>query len=159
GDIKIASRNERINYDIKFDRLNYGRTTFYGTTLNGSAAKDSILFNVLTQDNKAKDWFGLKASLYAKDKTYSFSLKDSVLLNYERWEVAGDNYIKYSPEGLIIHDFMISNDTATISINSRQQIAESTSDVIINNFNLKSVSSILNNDTVFVSGIMDANLE
>jgi hypothetical protein len=159
GDINIASRNERINYDIKFDTLNFAKTTFYGTHLDGSAAKDSVLFNVITQDNKAKDWFGLKASLYAKDKTYSFSLKDSLLLNYERWEVAGDNYIKYSPEGLIIHDFMISSDTAHIFINSRQEIANSTIDVLIDNFNLKSVSSVLNNDTVFVSGILDANLE
>ncbi|MEO6541877.1 MAG: hypothetical protein ABIN74_12820, partial [Ferruginibacter sp.] len=159
GSINLASKNERINYDIKFDTLNYAGTTFYGTQLNGSAAKDSILFNAITQDNKAKDWFGLKASLYAKDKTYSFSLKDSLLLNYERWEVARDNYIKYSPEGLIIHDFMISSDTSTIFINSRQEIANSTIDVLIDNFNLKSVSSVLNNDTVFVSGVMDANLE
>ena len=159
GDINIASKNERINYDIKFDTLDYAATTFYGTKLNGSAAKDSILLNAITQDNKAQDWFGLKASLYAKDKTYSFSLKDSLLLNYERWEVAGDNYIKYSPEGLIIHDFMISSDTARIFVNSRQEIPNSTIDVLISNFNLKSVSSVMNNDTVFVSGIMDANLE
>ncbi|MEO6252274.1 MAG: translocation/assembly module TamB domain-containing protein [Ferruginibacter sp.] len=159
GDINIASKNERINYDIKFDTLNYTGTTFYGTVLDGSAAKDSILFNVITQDNKAKDWFGLKASLYAKDKTYSFSLKDSLLLNYERWEVAGDNYIKYSPDGLIIHDFLITSDTSRIFVNSRQEIANSTIDVLINNFNLKSVSSVLNNDTVLVAGIMDANVE
>jgi translocation and assembly module TamB len=159
GDINIASKNERINYDIRFDTLNYAKTTFYGTVLDGSAARDSILFNFITQDNKARDWFGLKASLYAKNKTYSFSLKDSLLLNYERWEVSGDNYIKYSPEGLIIHDFLITSDTSRIFINSRQQIANSTIDVLIDNFNLKSVSSVLNNDTVFVSGIMDANLE
>ncbi|MBK6634175.1 MAG: hypothetical protein IPG38_07510 [Chitinophagaceae bacterium] len=31
--------------------------------------------------------------------------------------------------------------------------------MIIDNFNLKSISAILNNDTVFVSGVMDAKME
>jgi len=159
GNVNIASKNERINYDVKFDTLNYASNTFYGTRLNGSAANDSVLISVITQDNKAKDWFGLKASLYVKNKNYSFRLKDSLLLNFERWRVASDNYISYSPSGLIIHNFVITSDTSKISVNSRQETPNSPIDVAIDNFNLKSVSSIVNNDTVFVSGIMDAKLE
>jgi len=159
GDINIASKNERINYDVKFDTLDYASNTFYGTRLNGSAANDSVLINAITQDNKAQDWFGLKASVYAKNKNYSFRLQDSLLLNYERWRVASDNYISYSPAGLIIHNFVITSDTARISVNSRQETPNSPIDVAIDNFNLKSVSSIINNDTVFLSGILDAKLE
>ena len=157
--IDVASKNERINYDVKFDTLNTASNIFYATRLNGSAANDSIIIHAQTQDNKAKDWFGLKASLYAKDKNYSFRLKDSLLLNYERWNVATDNYISYSPSGLIIHNFIVTSDTSKISINSRQEIINSPIDILIDNFNLKSISSILNNDTVFVSGVMDAKME
>jgi hypothetical protein len=159
GNINMASKNERINYNVKFDTLHVATNTFYATTLNGSAAHDSIMINAITQDNKAKDWFGLKASLYAKDKNYSFRLQDSLLLNYERWNVTKDNYISYSPNGLIIHNFVVTSDTSKISINSRQEIANSPIDIAIDNFNLKSISSILNNDTVFVSGVMDAKME
>ena len=159
GTINIASRNERINYNINFDTLNYATNTFYGTRLNGSAANDSILISALTQDKKAKDWFGMKASVFAKNDNYSFRLQDSLLLNYDRWKVASDNYISYSPQGLIIHNFSISNDTAKILINSRQEIVNSPIDIAIDNFNLKTISSIINNDTVFVSGIMDAKME
>jgi len=159
GVINIASKNERINYDIKFDTLNLAPNTLYGTRFNGSAANDSILLNAVTQDSKAKDWFGLKGSLYAKDKNYSFRLKDSLLLNYERWRVASDNYISYSPQGLIIHNFVVTSDTSKISITSRREIVNSPIDILIDNFSLKSISSILNNDTIFVSGVMDAKVE
>ncbi|MEP7238756.1 MAG: translocation/assembly module TamB domain-containing protein, partial [Ferruginibacter sp.] len=159
GSISLASKNERINYNINFDTLHYATNTFYGTRLNGSAAHDSILISALTQDNKAKDWFGLKASVFAKDDNYSFRLRDSLLLNYERWKVAPDNYISYSPGGLIIHNFSITSDTSKIFINSRQETANSPIDIAIDNFNLKTISSIMNNDTVFVSGIMDAKME
>lgn len=159
GNINIASKNERINYDVKFDTLDLASNTLYGTRLNGGAANDSVMMNAITQDNKATDWFGLKASLYAKDKNYSFRLKDSLLLNYERWNVPSDNYISYSPQGLIIHNFVITSDTASISVNSRQEVVNSPVDIEIDNFNLKSISSILNNDTVFVAGVLDAKME
>ena len=159
GSINIASKNERINYDVKFDTLNVASNTFYGTRLNGGAANDSIMINAITQDNKAKDWFGLQASFFAKGKNYSFRLKDNLLLNYEKWSVATDNYISYSPNGLIIHNFLLTSDTAKISINSRQQIVNSPIDINIDNFNLKSISSIMNNDTVFISGVLDAKME
>ncbi len=159
GKASIQSRNERINYAVNFDTLDTGGNTFYGTTLNGSAANDSLLVSALTQDNRKQDWFGLKASVYAKNDVYSFRLVDSLLLNYERWNVAGDNYINYSKEGLVIHNFSISSDTSRIFINSRQPVANSPIDIQIDNFNLKSISSILNNDTVLVAGIMDATGE
>ncbi len=158
GNIILASKNERINYDISFDTLNYASAMLFSTKLNGSAARDSILINAITQDNKAKDWFGLKASFFAKNDHYTFRLKDSLLLDYERWNVAADNYINYSPEGLIIHNFSITSDTAKILINSRQETANSPIDIAVDNFNLKSISSILNHDTVYVSGILDAKL-
>lgn len=159
GTVNIASKNERINYDVKFDTLNVSSTIFYGTRLNGSAANDSVVISAITQDKQAGDWFGLKGSLYAKDKNYSFRLQDSLLLNYERWRVAPDNYISYSPEGIIIHNFALTSDTARIFINSRQEVPNSAIDIAIDNFNLKSISSVLNQDTVFVAGILDAKLE
>ena len=159
GSIDISSRNESINYAVNFDTLNYAYKTFYATRLNGSAANDSVALHMITQDDKKKDWFGLNASLFAKDETYSFRLKDSLLLNYEKWNVATDNYINYSPAGLVIHNFSINSDTAKILINSRQATANSPIDIAIDNFNLKSISSIISTDTLLASGILDAKME
>lgn len=159
GSVNLSSKNEHINYDISFDTLNYSSTTLYGTILNGSAANDSLLISAVTQDNKRKDWFGFKASLFAKENIYSFRLKDSLLLNYERWKVAADNYIKYSPQGIIIHNFLITSDTSKIQISSRQEVDNSPVDITIDNFNLKSISAIINHDTLFASGILDAKME
>ncbi|MDB5202265.1 MAG: hypothetical protein JWQ27_1674 [Ferruginibacter sp.] len=159
GKVNIASRNERINYDLGFDTLHYLKNTFYGTTINGAAANDSLVIRALTQDNKRTNWFGIKASLGINDDTYSFRIEDSLLLNYERWKVAPDNLISYSPKGLLINNFSISSDTAKISINSKQPVPNSPIDVLVDNFNLKSISSIISTDTLFAAGIMDAQIE
>jgi len=159
GKIDLSSDKERMNYHINLDTLNYSKRLFYGTGLNGSIISDSVLIHAFTKDSKNKDWFGLKASFFARDGKYFFHLKDKLLLNYENWNIASDNYVKYSTNGLIVHDFLITSDTSKIFINSREEIANSPIDIDIEKFNLKSISSILNQDTVFLSGIVDAKME
>ncbi len=155
GIININSRNESINYLVKADTLKTAGNILYGTTIKGAAAKDSISVNALTQNSAGVNWFGIAGSAFVSDDTYSFRLHDTLLLNYEKWNVASDNFIQYSPQGLLIHNFNISSDTANIAINSQQQVPNSPIDVTVNNFNLKSVSSIINQDTVFLAGIVD----
>ncbi len=153
--ININAKNARLNYSASFDTLTMASNTFYGTNVNGAAAKDSISFNAVTKDINTKNWFGLGANTYVKQQDYFFRLQDSLILNYEKWKVAPDNLITYSPAGLIINNFLINSDTASIAIKSKQLIANSPIDIDINNFNLKSISSIINKDTVFIAGILD----
>ncbi len=158
GNLNVVSRNEQLNYDIKLDTLDYAALTFYGSTIKGYAAHDSLAADAVTQDNKGVDWFGANASVAIKADEYSFRLNDNLLLNYERWKVAPDNHISYSPRGILVKNFKMNSDTASISINSRQQVPNSPIDVVIDNFNLKSISVLISNDSLFASGVMDAML-
>ncbi|MEO6405610.1 MAG: translocation/assembly module TamB domain-containing protein [Ferruginibacter sp.] len=158
GRINVASRNEKLNYDLKLDTLSFSKYTFYGNSVKGYAAHDSLAINALTQDNKGVDWFGANASVAIKGDEYNFRLNDNLLLNYERWNVAPDNLISYSPRGWLVNNFRMNSDTASITINSRQQVPNSPIDVKIDNFNLKSLSALISNDTLYTSGIMDATL-
>ena len=155
GKINIGSKNGRINYEVNFDTLKMPGNILYATSLNGGAARDSLSVNAITKDAGARNWFGLAGSAFVSGDTYSFRMQDTLLLNYERWKVAPDNYFQYSPRGIIVNNFLISSDTATIAIKSQQLVPNAPIDLDINNFNLKSISSIINKDTVFLSGVLD----
>jgi translocation and assembly module TamB len=153
--INIHAKNAKLNYSASFDTLTTASNVFYATSVTGAAAKDSISFTAVTKDINNRNWFGLGANAFAKEKNYSFRLQDSLTLNYEKWKVATDNLITYSPAGIVINNFLISSDTASIAIKSQQLFPDSPIDIDINNFNLKSISSIVNKDTVFIGGILD----
>ncbi|MEO7523462.1 MAG: hypothetical protein ABIT58_05170, partial [Ferruginibacter sp.] len=155
GAIDINSSNGKINYEAKFDTLNTSGNTLYATTIQGAVANDSLLVTARTQDNKKKDWFGLSGTAALSGETYSFRMKDSLLLNYEKWNVAAGNYLSYSPKGVIVNNLVLTSDTASISIKSQQLIENSPIDIKVDNFNLKSITSLINQDTVFISGILD----
>ncbi len=155
GKISIGSKNEKLNYEVVFDTLTMPAKTLYGTYIRGAAAHDSISLNARTRDEKNVPWFGLSGDAYVRENTYTFKMKDSLLLNYEKWNVAGDNYLSYSPKGIIVNNFLLTSDTSKIYIKSREQVANSPIDIDIDNFNLKSISSLTSGDTLFAAGVLD----
>ncbi len=158
GALDINSMEGKLNYAITVDTAQNASLQFYGTQISGAAAKDSISFFAITQDNKATDWFAVNADMYEKGQVFNFRLKDTLLLNYEDWSVAPDNFISYGPQGLLINNFIIQSDTASISARSQSTTSNSPIDIKIDNFNLQSVSSLISGDTLFASGILDANV-
>ncbi|MEO6491102.1 MAG: translocation/assembly module TamB domain-containing protein [Ferruginibacter sp.] len=155
GAINIQSRNDRINYDVRFDTLITPGNTLFATSIKGAAAHDSILVTARTEDAARKDWFALSGTAAVSGETYSFRIQDTLLLNYERWSVAPNNYISYSSEGIIINNFLLTSDTSIISVKSQQLVGNSPIDIIIDNFDLRSITSLLNQDTLFIGGVLD----
>jgi TamB, inner membrane protein subunit of TAM complex len=153
--ININAKNAKLNYSASFDTLTTISNAFYASSVGGAVAKDSVSFTALTKDINNRNWFGLGANAFVNQNNYFFRLQDSLTLNYEKWKVAPDNLITYSPAGIIINNFLISSDTASIAIKSQQLFPDSPIDIDINNFNLKSISSIVNKDTVFIAGVLD----
>ncbi len=153
--LNINAKNAKINYEVTFDTLKTADDILYGTRLNGAAANDSLSLMVVTKDNATIDWFGLSGTAFVSNENYTLHMKDSLILNYEKWRVAPDNYISYGTAGIVVNNFLISSDAAKIDIRSKQLVGDSPIDISIDNFNLKSISSIVNKDTVLLAGILD----
>ncbi len=155
ANIDVAAKNERLQYNMIADSIALPSNIFYKTKLSGSAAHDSLYVDAITNDKNNKPWFGISSSVVAHQDAYRFRLSDNLLLNYEKWKVNDQNYIQYSNAGIIVHQFEINNDTASILINSLAEVPNSPIDIHVDNFNLKSISSIISSDTLFAAGILD----
>ena len=153
--IDIASLNNKISGALNFDTLHFGSNTFYKTGINAAVAGDSLSVAATTKDTKNKDRFAIGADINRKDSGYTFSLKDTLLLDYKKWTVAPDNKITYSPKGILVHNFLISNNSSSIAVASRENVLNSPVDVTIDNFKITDITSIINSDTLLASGIID----
>jgi hypothetical protein len=155
ANISLDSRNEHLTASVTYDTLQTASSIFYNSVLNVAAAHDSLTVSARTKDKKKKDWFGIKGDVVITDGIYRFRISDSTLLNYEKWKSAPDNYIEYSPAGIIVNNFLLTSDTAKIFMSSDSLIANSPVNIEIDNFNLKNIGALVNRDTMFVSGILD----
>ena len=153
--VDIKSTNGEIAYEARFDTLTTSSNVIYATSIKGAAAHDSISLTARTEDKKGKDWFAISGTASAAGEIYSFRMKDSLLLNYEKWKVAPDNYLSYSPKGIIVNNLLLTSDTASISVKSQQLVENSPIDIKVDHFNLKSITSLISSDTLLISGVLD----
>jgi len=156
GSLEIISLNEKLSAVVNTDTVVFGKNTLYKTAINATVVSNNLQIAALTKDQNNKDRFAIGTSIAHNGDTYSFSLSDTLLLNYKKWAVASDNYVQYSPKGFIVKNIFISNDSSSIAASGRQQILNSPIDVTISNFKISDITSLINSDTLLASGIIDA---
>jgi hypothetical protein len=155
GKIDIATLNQQLTGSLLFDTLSAGGNTFYKTAVTAGVYADSISVSAVTKDQKDIDRFALGANITQRDKAYTFSMKDSLLLNYKKWSVNSNNKVTYSPDGILVKDFILGNDSTRLAATSRENILNSPIDISIDNFKIKDITSMLNSDTLLAEGIID----
>lgn len=155
GTVDIASLNKNISGAINFDTLHFGSNSFYKTAVIAAVAGDSLSITASTKDVKNINRFVIGADITQKNNGYTFSLKDTLLLNYKNWVVAPDNKITYSPDGILVNNFLVRYDSSRIAAASRENVLNSPIDVTISNFKIRDITSMINSDTLLASGIIN----
>ncbi|MEP7107286.1 MAG: translocation/assembly module TamB domain-containing protein [Ferruginibacter sp.] len=119
---------------------------------------DTIPFSIMRKDQKNVSRYLISGTFFIGDKSISFSLRDSVVLNYKKWDVSPNNRIRYTPRGILVTDFLLSNDSAKIALISQQNLAGSAIEISILNFDTRDIEGIFKKLTSIVSGILDAKI-
>ncbi|MBI3882749.1 MAG: translocation/assembly module TamB [Sphingobacteriales bacterium] len=159
GVIDVKSLNNQITGAVTFDTLALNKNAFYFSSVTANAVGDSVYVRALTKDLKRKDRYGLGAAFVRNNDVYILSMQDSLLLNYKKWTVTPDNKITYSPKGILVHNFIIANDTQKIIVRSTKDLLNSPVHISIDDFDVSTITSILNDDTLMATGTLNAELE
>ena len=154
----ITGSSDTLKTKLNFDTLKIGEYYFHSTELDANLYNNKLDIGLLVKDNKNIEWLGLNGQLTAANENYSFHLTNDLLLNYEYWNTIDDNEIKFGADGISVNNFMLSNDTSLIYLNSTGTKENSRLAIDIDNFSLKSIGSLVSDDTNFISGNIDAKM-
>jgi hypothetical protein len=154
----INGNSDTLKTKLVFDSLKLSDYYIHSAELDANLHNNKLDIGLLVKDNKNIDWLGLNGQLVADHDNYSFQLTNDLLLNYEYWNTIDDNEIRFGADGILVNNFMLSNDTSLIYINSTGTHENSRLAIDIDNFSLKSIGSLLSDDTNFISGVIDAKM-
>lgn len=157
-DLTLIGDNEKIDYGLKTRSVNVTNKSFNNTSLKGFVKNDSVVVDFLTKDRKGRNWFALNGTLENVDSGYRVHIRDNVMLNYENWKPAADNFILYTKSGWLANNLVLNSDTSRILIRSRENEPNSPIDLSLDNFNLYSISSFINTQEEIIRGTMNARL-
>jgi translocation and assembly module TamB len=160
-DISAAAGDSALSYGITMNDGHGSGFLLYKTSVSGTVENNHLLTTVLLKDQKGKDRFRLAGQLDAEDngaQRFAFN-PDSLLLNYERWQVSRDNFIQYDSTGVIAHNFTISNNGDSLSLNTKGTTGTAPLEVRFADFKLSTISRLANQDSVIADGTLNGTAE
>ncbi|HEY4337315.1 MAG TPA: translocation/assembly module TamB domain-containing protein, partial [Puia sp.] len=158
--VNAGTADSSLRYSVTMADGHGSGFLLYKTSVFGAVQDNHLTTTLLLKDKQEKDRYRLAGILDEQNSAIKFKFNpDSLLLNYEPWQVSRDNFIQYDSTGIIAHNFTIHNNSDSLSLNSKGTAGTAPIDVRFGNFRLSTISRLANQDSVIVDGILTGNAE
>jgi hypothetical protein len=159
-DVTAGTADSSLRYDISLADGHGSGILLYKTAVYGAVRDNHFTTSLLLKDKKDKDRYRIAGLVDQEGGAIKFNFNpDSLLLNYDKWQVSRDNFIQYDSTGVIAHDFTISNKGDSLSINSQGTTGAAPVEVGFGNFRLSTISRLANQDSVIADGLLNGTAE
>lgn len=167
GDYKVDSTrltvdnaNQQLNYKVMVGHLQSPSIALYNTELSGQADNNLLGVNIFLRDSKLKNKYMLGGTFKSMGKNYQFSFApDKLVLNYEKWSVAPENYLQFGASGILANQFNLSQGSQLLSINSLNATPNSPLKVEFKNFQIATLTKFAEQDSALVGGVINGTVD
>ena len=154
----VNTKADALNYVFNIDRIGTASLIVNQTTLDGKAQNNKLDVNLNIKDNAKKTKYHVAGLFSALPNQYQFSFNpNGLMLNYENWTVAPDNFLQYGIGGILAHNFQLSRSGQSLTINSEPQQINSPLNVTFANFRIETLTSIASQDSLLAGGTINGN--
>jgi TamB, inner membrane protein subunit of TAM complex len=158
--IKAETVNNGLDYNISFANARQSGFQLYQTSLFGALADNKLTNTLELKDKKSKNKYILSGSLSsAKNGFLYVIIPDSLLLNYQHWQIPADNFVHYDSAGLIVRNLNLNHLSESIGINTKGETAESPLEISFTNFKIKTLTQFAEQDSLLLDGTIYGNAE
>ena len=156
--VMAKTNADKLDLGVSFDNFNTGSFKLYKTNLDATLAHNALDFNLGSNDEKGKLQYALGGLLNQIKNGVQLGLKDSLVLDYNRWNVGQGNFIQYdSVAGILVNNFSISQNNQSITINSTEPKPNAPIKVDFNNFQIATITKIAHQDSIAVEGSINGS--
>lgn len=152
--LHAGTNRERIELTALVEQVNSGNIKLYNTSLFGNAADNEADISLGIQDAKGENRYKIAANINTPEYgQYKISLvPDSLLLNYEEWNVPENNEIIYSGNDIHIKNLDLNLEGQHLIVNSNTAPPNSPMMVNFQDFQIGTLTSFINPDTILADG-------
>ncbi len=154
----VNTTNNQLNFNAGFQHAKASSIELFRTTLGGYIADSKANIDLDVRDRKNKTQYNVAGLLAQIPQGFKFSLApDSLVLYYDKWAVAADNFIQYDSTGILINNFKIENNGQSLSVNSTPQTVNAPLQITFSNFQIGTLTKIANQDSLLADGTINGN--
>lgn len=159
--IDVSSDKQKLNYAVRLQRFKSGDILIERTRLSGKIENDSITANLQQLDSARKQKVLIAGILNSEKDLYTFRfLPDGLMFNYEQWNAAPDNLVRYGKKGIYVRNLRLNAANKFIYVNTRGDELGDPLVVDFKNFSLADVTEIVKTtgNNVYVGGIVNGSV-
>lgn len=151
--VKVNTAADKLNYEASLQAARSGSISLHRTVVGGFVADNKVDMSLDVNDAKDSVQYNIAGVLQQIANGIKFNLKpNGLILDYDKWAVAQDNYIQYDSTGIVLNNFTISNSGQSMSLNSQSKTGTAPIDVKFNNFQISTLTHLVNQDSLLVGG-------
>jgi hypothetical protein len=157
--IHLTGTENKLLFEGTVDSLRNSTITLHHLQTTGFYMDTSAQANVIVSDDKAKDMYVVSASMHTDDMGAHFHLQDNLVLNYDQWDVDESNRVVVQSSGFNVQQMRIGREGQLIHIQSDGEAAGAPLNIEIKDFQLSTLTRIINQDTLLADGSLNAKLK
>lgn len=158
--LNINNDDQKLNYKLNIKSLQSSPLAFFNNEISGSAVNNLLDLNIFLRDNNRKDKYVLGGKFTSIDKNFRFSFDpQKVVLNYEKWTVAPENYLQFGESGILANQFNLSNGGQLLSINSESDTTNSPLKVEFKDFRIETLTRFAEADSAIAGGSINGTVQ
>lgn len=158
--LKVENQENALGYNLVIDEVKSEQFVLPHTTLSGNVENNIIAYKLQVLDNKEKEQYMLAGSVKATEGNTEMVLDpDGLKLNYDPWNIAVDNLIRFGKDGIYANNFELSNDGGSIKLQSAAETPNAPLNVDLENFKIETLTNIVRKDDLKIGGTINGKAE
>jgi translocation and assembly module TamB len=157
-----ANTNEsRLQAVATIEGIRNGESlSIYGTSLRTTVADNKINFTLATKDVNGKNKYHLEGLVAQPSKgVYDLSLRpDSLMLNYQAWQVSNDNKITFDSTNITASNFSLSFMDQRLTVQTRTDQNGRPLGVDFSRFRIATLASFIQRDSLLADGELNGTI-
>lgn len=156
--IELFLSNEGLPFSYAFSvkHIDNPNIALHRLNLSGDVWDNTVTYRLTTEDEKEQTQFLVSGNLKKIEDIIQISLQPQGLkLHYTDWQVSEDNRIEVHPQGILAHNFRLTNRESEILLASETNAPTSPLNIDIRNFKIEQILEMVKKDRLLAEGTIN----
>jgi len=155
-----ATKDTSLNYLITLDDAGKPGFQLHRSMISGRLSHDELKTIIDLKDAKDKNRYYLSARLSQVDSGYSLMfVPDSLILNYDKWEIPVNNSIRFVRPGIVVQNFKLSNGQQSLLVQSVSPEPTAPLNIKFDQFRIRTLTSFAEQDSLLADGLLNGDIQ
>ncbi|HEY4155026.1 MAG TPA: translocation/assembly module TamB domain-containing protein, partial [Puia sp.] len=154
------TKNDGISYSLNVNDAGQPGFQLHKTSLSGKIKENKLSTTLELRDKKNREQYRLSGILSQVAQGIRFAFNpDSLMLNYDLWQVPAGNYVQYDSSGILVRNLNLEQHSESLRINSNGNSTQSPLNLEFSNFHIRTLTRFAGQDSLMVDGTVNGKAE